>query len=293
MSGEETNQSPGGGATPAVHLDAVSRVYRNFWGRRGTWALRDLSLSVTPGEIFGLLGPNGSGKTTALKVMVGLIRATSGKAAVLGGRPGDRRVLARIGYLPEEPAHYGFLSGLESLEFYGKLFRLDRRERKKRAKELLEALGFGPQGSRPVREYSRGIARRLGIAQALINRPDLLILDEPTSGLDPVAHRMVTDLFVRLKKEGKTILISSHLLADVEKVCDRIGILGDGRLLVEGRVEDLLAEGSDLECRIRGMGPDDVRRAVREAGGEVTASRPARQTLHDLFLKALKKGGGE
>lgn len=290
MGGEEAKQDSEVGSEAVVRLRSVSRVYRGFWGLRKTWALRDLDLEVRPGEIFGLLGPNGSGKTTALKVMVGLIRATSGKVSLLGARPGDPRALSRIGYLPEEPAHYGFLTGLESLEFYGRLFRLDRQERKARARELIQALDFESQGSRPVREYSRGMARRLGIAQALVNRPDLLILDEPTSGLDPVAHRMVTELFVRLREEGRTILISSHLLADVERVCDRIGILGEGRLLLEGSVDDLLTQADSLELRVRGVQDEEARQAIRGAGGEVTSSRPARQTLHDLFLQALKRG---
>lgn len=290
MGGAKTKQAVEEVSDPAVRLDSVSRVYRGFWGLRKTWALRDLDLKVRRGEIFGLLGPNGSGKTTALKVMVGLIRATSGEVSILGARPGDPRALARIGYLPEEPAHYGFLTGLESLEFYGRLFRLDRRERKARARELIEALDFESQGGRPVREYSRGMARRLGIAQALVNRPDLLILDEPTSGLDPVAHRMVTELFVRLREEGRTILISSHLLADVERVCDRIGILGDGRLLLEGSVDDLLTQADSLDLRVRGVEDETARKAILEAGGDVDSCRPARQTLHDLFLQALKKG---
>ncbi|MCZ6688199.1 MAG: ABC transporter ATP-binding protein [Planctomycetota bacterium] len=283
---KRTDTAPG----PAIRLQSVSRVYRGFWRVRRTWALRELSLVVKRGEIFGLLGPNGSGKTTALKIIVGLIRATSGDVRVLDRGPGDTRTLARVGYLPEEPAHYGFLNARESLEFYGKLFRLDRQERRQRAKELIEKLGFEGQGSRPVREYSRGMARRLGIAQALINRPDLLVLDEPTSGLDPVAHRLVTDLFVRLREEGKSILISSHLLADVEKVCDRIGILGQGRLLLEGSVGELLDDPEAIDLVLEGIGEEAAREAVEAAGGQVRSSRPARQTLHDLFLQALKKG---
>ena len=152
-----------GASGPAVRFEAVSRVYRDFWGRRRTWALRDLSLEVIPGEIYGLLGPNGSGKTTALKLIMGLIRLTAGSVVVLGRRPGDLRSLERIGYLPEEPGHYGFLSGLENLEFYGTLFGLERSERKKRARDLIAALGLDSLASRPVREYSRGMKQKLGL----------------------------------------------------------------------------------------------------------------------------------
>lgn len=291
MQADRPKDGDGKGSAPALRLEGLSKVYRDFWGRRKTWALRDVSLDVGAGEIFGLLGPNGSGKTTALKVIVGLLRATSGKASALGRKPGDPRALARIGYLPEEPAHYGFLTALESLEFYGRLFGLDRRERRARAAEMLRAVGLEGEGARPVKELSRGMARRLGIAQALINRPDLLILDEPTSGLDPVAHRWITDLFVRLGEGGTTILISSHLLSEVERICSRIGILAEGRLLLEGRVSGLLSEADSIEIRTRGIDEEALRRAARKAGGEVTWSHAARRSLEEVFLRALEKEG--
>jgi ABC-2 type transport system ATP-binding protein len=277
----------------AIVMDRVSRTFRDFWRRPRNQALREVSLDVRLGEVFGLLGPNGSGKTTALKIIAGLLRPTSGTLTVLGHPPGHRDALARMGYLPEDPAHYGFLSAVESLEFYGKLFGMGLEERRARARELVEALDMESFGSRPVRVYSRGMAQRLGIAQALVNRPELLVLDEPTSGLDPLAHHKVKDLLCRLRDEGRSILISSHLLSDVEDICDRIGILAKGRLLLQGPVEDLLTEEGAVECRIEGVAAERVSEAIGEMGGEVVSCRIPRGALDDLFLKAVREDRGD
>ncbi|MEW6252867.1 MAG: ABC transporter ATP-binding protein, partial [Planctomycetota bacterium] len=229
-------------AQPVIKAVALTKVFRDFWCRARVRAVSDLDFEVQPGEVFGLLGPNGSGKSTTIKMLLGLLYPTRGRIAIFGRPPTDVRIKARIGYLPEESYLYRFLNARETLAYYGTLFRLDRRERNRRTEELLEMVGLRSAARRPVGEYSKGMARRIGLAQALINDPDLLILDEPTSGLDPIGAKLVKDIIVRLGKVyKKTILLSSHLLADVEEVCDRVAILYGGRVQQEGRLEEILS----------------------------------------------------
>ena len=208
-----------------VAVQQVSKVFKDFWQRDRAKAVNQLSFEVRPREIFGLLGPNGSGKSTTIKMILGLLRPSSGRIAIFGKSPTDVDVKRRVGYLPEESYLYGFLNARETLEYYAKLFEIDYRTREKRIDELLEMIGLASAQFRPVREYSKGMQRRIGIAQALINDPDFLILDEPTTGLDPIGTRQVKDLIIQLGKRGKTVLLSSHLLADVEDCVDRLVIL--------------------------------------------------------------------
>jgi len=204
-------------------------------------AVKDFSFSVSEGEIIGLLGPNGSGKSTTLKLILGLLYPTHGRISVFGKLPGDNLAKRFIGYLPEEDYLYSYLNAYETLDFFGKVFNLPSNIRKERIKLLFEMLGIKGYETRPVGEYSKGMARRLGLAQSLINDPKLLILDEPTNGMDPIGSNEIKNILLDLKKKGKTILICSHLLADIESICDRIIILYQGELITEGKVDELLA----------------------------------------------------
>src|SRR3954468_18125337 len=244
----------------AVHTEGLTKVYKDFWGRDKVRALDDLNLTIRRGEVFGLLGPNGSGKSTTIKLLLGLIFPTRGSATVLGHPAGDTQVNEKIGFLPEESYLYRFLNGEEILKFYGKLFKIDRRTLNKRVPELLDTVGLDAKArKRKLREYSKGMARRIGLAQALINNPDLILLDEPTTGLDPIGTREMKDLIVSLKKQGKTVLLCSHLLADVQDVCDRITILFRGKRMELGHVKDLLQVKDITQISARGMNPGQVR----------------------------------
>ena len=212
-----------------IETEKLTKVYRTSFSKYQVKALDSLSIKVNRGEIFGFLGPNGSGKTTTMKILLGLLTPTSGDAWVLGRQSTDVAVKDRIGFLPEESYLYRFLSSEETLDFYGRIFKIPRKERQKRINELIELVGLSHARKRQVREYSKGMARRLGFTQALINDPEVIFLDEPTSGLDPLVARQVKDIILDLKKQGKTIFMSSHLLADVENICDRIAILHLGK----------------------------------------------------------------
>ena len=226
----------------AVETFSLTKIFSDKWGRDKVCAVDNLNLKVRSNEVFGLLGPNGSGKTTALKMLLGLLYPTKGKAILLGGDSSDTKISARIGFLPEESYLYRYLNARETLDFYGRLFSLPAAVRKDRIESLLDMVGLKAVANRPVGTYSKGMARRIGLAQALINDPDLLILDEPTTGLDPIGTRQIKDLIIQLAKRGKTVLLCSHLLADVEDVCDRISILYGGRIQAEGKVTELLQQ---------------------------------------------------
>ena len=216
----------------AIETINLTKIFPDWWGRARVKAVVDLNLKVRPNEVYGFLGPNGSGKTTTIKMLLNLLHPSKGHAFVLGGRSSDPAISGRIGYLPEESYLYRYLTARETLDFYGRIFGLPAEVRRERIDTLLEMVGLAGMGNRQVGTYSKGMMRRIGLAQALINDPDLLILDEPTSGLDPMGTRQIKDLLVEMGRRGKTILLSSHLLADVEDVCDRIGIMYGGRMQV-------------------------------------------------------------
>ncbi len=224
----------------AVETFSLTKIFSDWWGRAKVYAVDDLNLQVRHNEVFGLLGPNGSGKTTILKMLLGLLYPTKGRALVLGGDGADPKINSRIGFLPEESYLYRYLNARETLDFYGRLFGLPAKVRKMRIEALLDMVGLMAVANRPVGTFSKGMARRIGLAQALINDPDLLILDEPTTGLDPIGTRQIKNLILKLVERGKTVLLCSHLLADVEDVCDRIAILYGGKIQSQGRFRDLL-----------------------------------------------------
>ncbi|MEZ4469540.1 MAG: ABC transporter ATP-binding protein [bacterium] len=230
-------------------------------------AVRGVSLRVEPGEIFGFLGPNGAGKTTTIKMLMGLIRPTSGTASILGRPLGDREARARLGFLPEHPYFYDYLKPIEFLDFYGRLFRIDARERRRRAEALVDRVGLRHAVNRPLRKFSKGMVQRIGIAQALINDPDLVVLDEPMSGLDPMGRKDVRDLIFALKEQGKTVFFSSHILQDVEALCDRVAIMARGRLRSIGPLHTLLGDEVErIDVSLANASPELVARLTPDGG---------------------------
>ncbi len=224
-----------------VAVRGLTKVFKDFWGRPKARAVDNVDFQVQRGEVFGLLGPNGSGKSTTIKILLGLLYPTKGQVEVFGHSPRHVATKSRIGYLPEESYLYRYLNSHETLDFFGNLFRLPGAERDKRSEQLLEMVGLSQTRTRAVGEFSKGMQRRIGLAQALINDPDLIILDEPTAGLDPIGCHEVKDLIRALARRGKTILLSSHLLSDVEDVCDRVVVYYGGRIQAMGALKDLLA----------------------------------------------------
>jgi ABC-2 type transport system ATP-binding protein len=285
------------GEVKAVEAVGLTKVFSDFWLRAKARAVDDIDFEIRPREIFGLLGPNGSGKSTTIKMILGLLRPTRGRLTVLGRSPEDVQVKNRIGYLPEESYLYRFLNPIETLEYYGKLFGLDRGTRRRRAGELLEMVGLNQVQHRPVGEFSKGMARRLGLAQALINDPEFLILDEPTSGLDPIGTRQVKDLLLELGRRGKTILLSSHLLADVEDVCHRMVILYGGRIRAEGTAETLLQDSDHTLIETRRLRPETItlveQALARGEGASIERIQAPRQRLEDLFMRIVEQARTE
>lgn len=272
-----------------VCLEGVRRVFADFWGRPRVVAVDDLSFEIRAGEIFGLLGPNGAGKSTTVKMILDLLRPTRGRIAILGRPPSDLRAKARIGYLPEETRLYPYLTGRETLLFFARLFDLPRSARRERVEQLLEMVGLSGAAGRRTGEYSKGMQRRLGLAQALLNDPDLVILDEPTAGLDPLGAREVKDLLLHLAGRGKTVLLCSHLLAEVEDVCDRVQVLYAGRTLAAGRLDELLADERELRLALPALAPEALSRVLevaRREAGEVTVQVP-RRSLESFFLELV------
>jgi ABC-2 type transport system ATP-binding protein len=230
-----------------VRVSGLTKVFKDFWGRPKARAVDNVGFEVRRGEVFGLLGPNGSGKSTTVKMLLGLLYPTKGVIEVFGRSPRHVATKARIGYLPEESYLYRYLDSRETLDFFGNLFQLPSDKRRERTEQLLEMVGLKNVQRRVVGEFSKGMQRRIGLAQALINDPDLVILDEPTSGLDPIGCREVKDLILALAKRGKTVILSSHLLADVQDVCDRVVIYYGGKIQAMGTLAELLTERDSLQ----------------------------------------------
>src|SRR5579884_4015089 len=277
-----------------VETHKLTKIYRDFWGRQKKTALRALNIEIRQGEVFGLLGPNGSGKTTTVKLLLGLLYPTDGEAFVFGKPAADVGKNERIGYLPEESYLYRFLDAEETLDFYGRLFNLPPAQRRTKAQELIEKVGLKADRKRPLREYSKGMRQRIGLAQALINDPDLIILDEPTSGLDPLGARWMKDLICDLRALGKTVIMCSHRLEDVQDVCDRIAILNEGELQAYGEVQALLQDHRRVELRASDLElSEDLRRdledVLRKHGGKLDTIGHPTTTLEDYFLRIVEE----
>ena len=302
---------------PVLEVSHLARSYRTHLSLRKYWILRDLSFSVEPGEIFGFIGPNGAGKTTTLKLIMDLVRPDSGSIRIFGESHRNVAVKLRLGFLPENPYFYDYLTAEEFLDFYARLFGIPRDTRRKRTDVLLEKVGLANRRDRQLRKFSKGMLQRLGLAQALINEPELVILDEPMSGLDPVGRREVRDIILSLKAAGRTVFFSTHILSDTELICDRVGILSKGELKAVGRVSELLSPGiTHWEVAFSGI-PDTslpglssvvsregskilattrneeamraLVRAILERGGSLESVVPQKESLEDIFLREIRK----
>lgn len=275
-----------------VETRNLGKIYRDFWGRKKVNALKSLDLEVRKGEIFGLLGPNGSGKSTTIKLMLGLLFPTAGRVFVFGKEATDVTKNERIGYLPEESYLYKFLNAEETLDFYGRLFDMSAEVRRERTEKLIQMVGLQRARRRQLREYSKGMTRRIGLAQALINEPEFLVLDEPTTGLDPIGTREMKDLILRLREEGKTILLCSHQLADVQDVCDRVAILHQGELKELGRVDSLLKVQDVTEIHASGLSEEakkEIQGIIERSGGALKRMDNPTTTMEELFLDIVRE----
>ncbi|MEZ6140482.1 MAG: ABC transporter ATP-binding protein [Zavarzinella sp.] len=277
-----------------VETRNLTKIYKDFWGRKKKVALNALDLEIRRGEIFGLLGPNGSGKTTTIKLLLGLLFPTSGDATVFDQPAGDVRKNEKIGYLPEESYLYRFLNAEETLDFYGRLFDMPPEVRRERSAELIKLVGLENDKRRTLREYSKGMRQRIGLAQALINDPEFVILDEPTSGLDPLGTIWMKELIHNLRDQGKTVLMCSHRLDDVQDVCDRIAILYNGDLQEEGMVSKLVEDSARMELRATGLPitdelKKDLQVLIEKHGGKVESIGHPTTTLEDLFKRVIQE----
>jgi ABC-2 type transport system ATP-binding protein len=302
-----------------LSIEGLTKVYRSLFTPVGVKAVDNLDLSVRRGETYSIVGPNGSGKTTTLKIILGLIFPTAGGATIFGKGISDLSVRERIGFLPEDAYLYEVFNGEELLDFYASLFGFSRQRRKQLIEELLTLVGMQANRKVPFRECSKGMRQRLALAQALVNDPELLILDEPTSGLDPAGRHQMTRLILELKRRGKTILLCSHFLAEVEEVCDRVGIMYRGRLVAEGSLRDLAGEPTEIVITTTGMegakvpqvaahaavlGVEDgvvrmghergdelwsVLESIHRAGAHVLEVTRPRPTLQDVFVRAIRE----
>ena len=276
-------------APPAVKIEGLTKVFPVPFRTEKVVAVRDLSLEVGAGEVYGLIGPNGSGKSTTMKVLLGLISATMGKASIFGRDSREVASRGSVGFLPENPYFYKYLTGGETLAFYGKLCGLSRKEIKAKTDELLELVDLEDARNRRLGGYSKGMLQRIGLAQALVGDPKLVVLDEPTAGVDPAGSRKIRDLIFEFKKRGITVILSSHLLEQVQEVCDDIGIIFNGKLVREGKLEDLIEIEDQTEMVVENASPqllDEIAALVEKSGeAKLLRSGRPRTTLERLFLK--------
>jgi len=273
----------------AVTIENLTKIYPVPMRRQRVVAVRNLSLAVREGEVYGLLGPNGSGKSTTLKVLLGLVTPNAGGATIFGRDSREYRSRAEVGFLPENPYFYKFLTAVETLRFYGKICGMSGRALDARIRELIELVGLQDASHRRVGGFSKGMLQRIGLAQALVQDPKLVVLDEPTAGVDPVGSRQIRDLILDLKKRGKTVLLTSHLLGQVQEVCDRVGIMARGEMVREGNLDDLTAIERQTEFLVEDA-PDGLREKieelVRQSGGRFIAARRPQRDLEGVFLEA-------
>ena len=297
LAAESTTEGVQSQEDVVISVQGLTKVFKDFWGRPKAKAVNNVDFEIKRGEVFGLLGPNGSGKSTTIKMLLGLLYPTRGHIEVFGHSPRHVATKSRIGYLPEESYLYRYLNSQETLDFFGNLFNLNSVERRKRADQLIEMVGLNNARNRQVGEFSKGMQRRIGLAQALINDPDLVILDEPTAGLDPIGCREIKDLIVALAKRGKTVILSSHLLSDVEDVCDRVVIYYGGRIQAKGTLQELLTTPDvtrittpvlSIETMSRVL--EIIRSEVREE--TVSVDNPT-QNLESYFLGVVERARSE
>ncbi len=287
-----SKDTPHSNGEVVVSVRGLTKVFKDFWGRPKARAVDNVDFDVRRGEVFGLLGPNGSGKSTTVKLLLGLLYPTKGHIEVFGHTPRHVPTKARIGYLPEESYLYRYLNSRETLQFFGNLFELPKEDRHKRTEQLLEMVGLNQARLRAVGEFSKGMQRRIGLAQALINDPDLVILDEPTSGLDPIGCREVKDLIVALARRGKTVILSSHLLSDVEDVCDRVVIYYGGKIQAMGTLKELLATPDAIRITTPALPRPTMERVLEiirkdVAEDKVSIDTPT-QNLESYFLQVVQ-----
>ncbi|MEE9227118.1 MAG: ABC transporter ATP-binding protein [Acidobacteriota bacterium] len=304
--------------TPILEFDKVSKSYRTHLSVRRGWILRDLSFSLKRGEIFGYIGPNGAGKTTSIRLTLGILFPDAGSIRLFGEPAGRVRLKEKIGFLPENPYFYDYLTAEEFLDFFGRLLGMSGADRRRRIPELLDLVGLGNRADRQLRKFSKGMVQRIGLAQALLNEPELVILDEPMSGLDPMGRRQVRDIILDLKKQGKTVFFSSHILQDAEMICDRVGILDRGRLLSIGPLAEFLSQRvefweawvSDCQVNLEDFQAELVSakngdrlvrlhdekrleeflREVQKRGGRLHSLQPQKATLEEVFVKEVRQG---
>jgi ABC-2 type transport system ATP-binding protein len=273
----------------AVAVTGVTKIFPVPWQRRSVVAVRDLNLQVAAGQIYGLLGPNGSGKSTTLKIILGLVPPTSGRTSIFGRDSSLVASREAVGFLPESAYFYKYLTGAETLRFYGKLCGLRGPRLKSRVAELLDLVGLANARDRRLGGYSKGMLQRIGLAQALVQEPKLLVLDEPTAGVDPVGAREIRDLILDLKRRGITVLLSSHLLEQVEEICDRVGILANGVLVREGPLDELLEIENQTVLVLENASPevvDEIEKLAAKSGARLVERRRPRTSLERLFLEA-------
>lgn len=278
--------------TPAVTVENLTKVFKGGLGKKTFVAVRDLSLEVKSGEVYGLIGPNGSGKSTTMKAILGLLAPTQGRTTVFGRSSTEVASRQEVGFLPENPYFYKHLNGLETLLFYGRLCSMSGKELKDRAREMLALTGLEDAADRRVAGYSKGMLQRLGLAQALLHRPRLIVLDEPTAGVDPAGSRKIRDLVMSFKQQGLTVLVTSHLLEQMQEVCDRVGIMAHGRMMREGRVDELISVENHTELVLENASPEllaEITRLVEQNGSaRLLRSGHPRTTLERLFLEATR-----
>src|SRR5437879_4717734 len=275
----------------AIAVEGLTKVFHVPFHRKAIVAVRDLNLRVGPGEVYGLLGPNGSGKSTTLKIILGLVSPTHGRTKIFGRDSSLVESREAVGFLPENPYFYRFLTGEETLRFFGKLCRLNGSRLNDRVCELLELVGLTNARDQRLSTYSKGMLQRIGLAQALVNEPKLLVLDEPTAGVDPAGSRDIRDLIVNFKRQGTTVLLSSHLLAQAQEICDRVGILANGVLVREGRLDELIAIENQTELVIADASTqlvNEIESVINRPNAKLIERRKSTNTLERLFLEATK-----
>lgn len=272
----------------AVEIESLHKSFPGHWGKGGVYAVKGVSLQIPQGTVYGLIGPNGSGKSTIMKALVGLLSPDAGSCRVFGQPATAASNRKEIGFLPENPYFYKFLTGEETVRFYGKLCGLQGKALKERTQEMLELAGLKEAAHRRLGGYSKGMLQRVGLAQALVQRPRLLVLDEPTAGVDPIGSRAIRDIILNLKEQGMTVFLCSHLLEQVQEICDNVGILYQGCMIAAGSMESITRDLSTTEVSLRNPSPELLEKIQALAGDSWLAAAPARNSLESVFIRGIK-----